>query len=130
MATQKWIRKFGIAEVLESTRISFEQYLVLQSDGGYTIESINKAFEYIPRICSCRKRNSDKPYMNDLYYIRGILKKRFRYVNGWMSIKLLEKAYLNGYEFDELKYIALSDNSWSQWRSDMEILCEENNAEE
>jgi len=117
---QKLIDKFGLSEVLECMRISTSQYLECDDNNKFTQESVNKSFEYISKIATFRKLSLNKPYIRDLYYIRGILRKRMNYVNNWQSIQILEKAYKNGIDIDRLKSIAIESPSYSRWRDYME----------
>lgn len=116
----KIIRKYGFAEILECIRISTEQYII-KSYGLATIDSAKKALDYIENIASCRKKSKEKPYLQELYYIRGILRHNF-YCVDWLAIQLLEKAYLNGNNIDKLKEIALDAPNWTAWRTSMENL--------
>lgn len=111
------VRKYGLGEVIESLKISTSQYLEAES-GKFTNESVNKTFDYIEKICRNKKKSINKPYLNDLYYIRGILKKRFPYINEFESIQILETAYTNGLDIDDLKEIATeySTKSYSKWK--------------
>ncbi len=117
---KKWIRQFGLAEILECTRISVSQYLKRDEDGDIVFETAAKVFQYIPKIAGNRKRLFDKPYLRDLYYIRGIVHNRMGYCNEWMALSLLEKAYKKGAEIDDLKTLALEAKNWTQWRDTME----------
>jgi hypothetical protein len=118
----KWYNKFGINEVAEAMRLAVRQYLNFES--GSTIptrDSLEKAIDYVPRICENRRRMKDKPYLSQLYYIRGILRNRLSYINKWKTIKLLEAAYQNGHDIDELREFAKQVKNWSTFRSTMEV---------
>jgi hypothetical protein len=114
------IKKYGLSEVLESSRLSADQYLSVDKDGKHTRDSASKALDYIPRICNCRRRTSEKPYMKDLLYIRGIIRNRFNYYVDYLAIDLLEKAYLDGIDIEVLRGAATDCKNWSQWRDYME----------
>jgi hypothetical protein len=121
---KKLLKKYGFAEILECMTISADQYIKLDKEGNLIPESVQKAFNYIGNIAACRKNSKDKPYLSDLYYIRGIVRKRF-YCNEWKALKLLERAYLNGYSIDELKEIAFDAPNWTTWHNTMEDLTAE-----
>lgn len=70
---KKEIKRFGIAEVIESTNLSITQYY----DG--TKESANKVYDYIPRICSVREQTISNPFYSKVRYVLAILKRRFYY---------------------------------------------------
>lgn len=117
------IRRYGLSEILECIRISSEQYIKI-FDGCATLESSKKCYEYIEKIASTRKKMKDKPYLQDLYRIRGILRSRV-YCNEWLALSLLEKSYLNGHDVEELYEIAENARNWTEWRTTMEGLLED-----
>lgn len=117
---RKALKKYEVAEVLEAMRSSAKQYLKRDPDGDLVTETNSKALDYIARICACQRRQAGKPYLKDLYYIRGILRNRMSYCNDWMSISLLEKAYKNGYDLDDLKQLAIEARNWTEWRTTIE----------
>lgn len=123
---RKTIRRYGIVEVLEAMRISTDQYLKLeQSEDGIerpTSESVEKAWEYVSRICNSRRQQKERPYLRDLYYIRGILRRRFNYMNEWDALDILERAYLINEDVELLKEIAIEAKNWSEWKCVMQPL--------
>jgi hypothetical protein len=120
---RKLLKKYNLQEILMAIKTSCDQYLEL-ADEKITQTSVMKANEYIEKILSFNKRCKDKPYLRDLYYIRGILKRRGLYVNQWESIQLLTKAYLNGYDVEDLKQLAIEARNWSIWSQQMRELGE------
>ena len=117
---REWVKKFGLAEVLASMRISVDQYLKRDEKREINMDSLVKAWEYIPRICAMRKRTAGQEYKRDLYYIRGILNKRLRYVNDYKAIQIMDKAYKAGVAIEDMKDIARNVTSWSQFQEDIE----------
>lgn len=118
----KLVRTYGLAEIFESMRLSVDQYVERKQDGTPTEESVNKAFDYIGRIARSRKKMQERPYLNGLYHIRNIAKRRCNYFKDWEAIDLLERAYLAGRDIDELREIALGTRNWSDWSWEMERL--------
>lgn len=116
---KKLVKRFGLKEFLECSRISADQYLVIGPDGHHTGESTGKMMDYIEKIAGCRKRDADKPYLKDLYYVRGIVRNRMRCID-WLAMDLLQAAYLSGITIDKLKIIALKSETWTEWRDTME----------
>ena len=53
--------------------------------------------------------------MKDLYYIRGILRNRFYYLNDWKCLQMLEDAHRHGVSIEILKDIALLSKNWTEW---------------
>lgn len=118
---RKLITRYGVAEVFECIRISAAQYLSYDNEGDVTKESAAKVLDYIGKIAGNRKRLEKRPYLRDLWYIRGIVRKRM-YCNEHDCIDLLEKAYLVGYEIDDLKQLAIEARNWTDWRVTMEAM--------
>jgi len=115
---RKLCSKYHFGEVIEVIHISVDQYVKQNKD----TESVNKAFDYIEKICRSRRASQEKPYLRDIYYIRGILRNRFRYVADYDAKNMLEKAILRGCDVDKLKIIALDATNWSDWKAKMEAL--------
>lgn len=118
---KKWVSKFGLDEVIESMKISAETYIEI-ADGRATDQSWNNAFDKVPRICSVRKTDQFSPELSELYYIRGILRNRFRGCNQSYAIRQLRAAYGLGAAVESMKLMALRIESWNDWIDDMEIL--------
>jgi hypothetical protein len=112
---RKLVRKFGVAEVADAVRDASTQYLVA-ANGGYTQESFNRAFFAIERICAFKRVDAAKPYMKDVFYIRGILRNRLDYLVDWEARDLLEQAIVAGIEPDELKAHAKTVDDWGEWK--------------
>lgn len=114
-----WIEAFGLAETLEALEVSLRQYAVSSETNptGYTADSIAMAFQKVPGIA--RVRRSNKPYLRDLFYIRGILKRRMRWINEREVIPLLERAHLAGVSIEELKSIARTSDRWDYFAADV-----------
>jgi hypothetical protein len=51
------------------------------------------------------------PDLSQLYFIRGIMKRRFGYCNEIEAIILLKKARKEGYEIDDLKQMVLDSRN-------------------
>lgn len=84
-----------------------------------------KAFEYTPRIAANRKREADKPYMRDLFYIRGILRNRLHYVDERICLILLERAAVAGATIESLRSFAKSVRNWTNFKDEMESFLKE-----
>jgi hypothetical protein len=109
------LRKFSVEEITDAMK-GAEKYLEPGEDGCYTANSANKAWSYVGRICTVTQRSRGKPYMRDLYYIRGIMRKRFSFCDEWRAIQMLEHAHLAGVEIEELRGLVLAARSWTEWR--------------
>jgi hypothetical protein len=121
---KRWVKRFGVNEVIEVMKISTSQYLERDTEAGDpTPQSVTKAFDYIPKICASRKRLEEKPYLNDLYYIRGILKNRLSYMDDWKAIQLMEQAVQAGVSVERLRDFAKVARNWSNFKSTIEVWC-------
>ena len=114
---KRYIHSYGINAVLAAITDSTAQYL-RAGEKGPTKESVQKAFNYVGAICAARKRNINKPYMEQLYFARGILRNR-HYINEWQCIRILEDAHLAGVSIEEIRSIALESRSWTSWKQEM-----------
>lgn len=122
---RKWVRRYGLDEVLDAVEISFDQYLEWQDEKPVS-DTWNKAFAFIPRIVSVRRRQSDKPYLRDLFYIRGILRNRLNYCRDAVAMSLLEQAVEAGASIDNLREFAKAVQTWSQFTDEIHRFLEEN----
>jgi hypothetical protein len=117
---KKMLKKYPINIILDSIDDATEQYLVMDADELHTPESVHKTWTMIPRFCNNKQRDKDKPYLKDLYYIRGILKNRLSYFEPTKSFQLLEAAYLHGASIESLKEFAIEVRNWTQFKSGIE----------
>lgn len=115
----KWIAKFDLNEILDAIEISFRQYLQIEN-GEPTPASWHKAFAYVPRVINGTKTCAEKPYMKDLFYIRGILRSRLSYVPERDCLALLETAYKAGATIDELRHLSRIVRDWPHFVSFIE----------
>lgn len=125
----KWLRKYSLAEMMDAMRIAASQYLEFDSEGFATNISWERAFVFIPRICAITRKSAEKPYLRDLFYIRGILRNRFDDVDQWGVMPLLESVVEAGATIDEIRADACTANSYYQFRKWMESVVEEFNGE-
>jgi sulfur relay (sulfurtransferase) DsrC/TusE family protein len=86
---KKCISKFGINEVIESTKISFTQYPHKNNS------EVSKAIDYIPKICQSRRLAKENPIYSKIQYIKGIIKNRFGYRNDVRLAITLKQCVLN-----------------------------------
>jgi hypothetical protein len=117
---KKTIKRFSLENVLDSIESSCTQYLETDINGKFTKESVGKAFDYISKICACKKRQEDKPHLKDLYYIRGILKNRLGYINLPQAFSYLEDAFNHGADIESLKKLAKETRNWTTFRNSIE----------
>lgn len=106
---KKWVKEFGLLEVLECAEISISQYFNENHN-----ETIEKAFNYIPKICFVRKKRKDDPLIEDQLYIRGILKNRLAYFNDAQYRQMT--SGFNKEDYDVLREIALTCRNWTDFK--------------
>lgn len=116
LTLKKWIREYGTSEVIDAMQKSLLQYVEFE-DGKPRYESVAKSFDYTGRVAKMVRVHQEKPYLKDLFYIRGILRKRLPYCNERTALRTLEYAYLQGVTIDELKDFALECRTWTGWEN-------------
>lgn len=113
----RWLRKYGFAELLDAIEISFEQYGEYDADDKMTSKSWSKAFDYVPRIASVRKRSADDPDLSRAFYIRGILRNRLPYVNEREALEIINAVRSWGCPMERIIGAARDCGSWSNFRN-------------
>jgi hypothetical protein len=114
---KKLTTQFEVDEIMDAMRAATDQYLRVQ-EGKYTADSVEEAWAKVAGICRIRRTEKDKPYIRDLLYIRGILRKRV-YVNEKTIMGMLEDAHLSGIGTDYLKDLAKSCRNWTEFQTDI-----------
>lgn len=117
-------RKFEASEIMEAMKIAAEHYLKFK-DGSPTHKSVEVAWKKVSGICHRRKEIREYPYMERLYYIRGILRNRLSYLDEIKAIQLLKDAVAANATIDSLEKHAKSVDNWTEWRTDLEEYIEE-----
>ena len=116
---RKWISRHGLADVLAALEDAFNRYIQIV-DGKITSESWNVAWDRIPKIIRGKKIDAEKPYMKEIFYIRGILRNRLSYVNEREALSLMERAYLAGSPLHGMASLAKEVASWGAFKSELE----------
>lgn len=118
---RKWIRDFSVEEVCRAMDTAAEQYLRFNDDGTVTQESWEVAFGKIPGVCRVERESKDNPDIRDLYYIRGIARKRIG--SGWFdnakALEWLQAARSWGVPIAELRSIANHTTGWRRFFDDL-----------
>lgn len=114
----KAIKQYGFENVMKNTTKACE-LRCLHSDNNEDI------FDYILKLCRIDKEAEKNPAIVQIYYIRGIVKNRFRNANSKTAIILLKEAVENGCLIEVLKEIALKSVNWSAWKEDMQDYIED-----
>src|SRR5690554_3429517 len=119
--------RLKIESLLQAIDDSARQYLDYDEQGNITDKSIDKYFNYIPRIASTIERGEKEPHLKDLYYIRGILRNRLPYLNEWQCLEILKTAVSSGIPIKLLYMIAKDPrvSSWTKFKNLIYELMEE-----
>lgn len=118
---KKSLSRYGLSEMLTSTRLSADQYLRIKDDKPEQ-ENVEIYFDMIHRIAGSRKKIEKKPYLTDVYRIKNLYVSRGFYYDQRRLLGLLESACIAGINVDTLEKVTLSSRSWTDWREKMEEL--------
>lgn len=115
---RKWITRYGLANILAALEDAFNQYGRVV-DGKITSESWNDAWNRIPKVIRGKKIDAEKPYMKEIFYIRGILRNRLDYIHDRDALTLMERAHLAGASLSGMSDLAKSVSSWTRFREEL-----------
>ena len=107
----EWIKSFGLIETLDCLNISVSQYYDENDIDG----TINKTFNYIPKIARVRRSEKKDPTIYKKNYIKGILTNRVGYVNDRFLYNALKGLSVE--ELEDIQEIALFCNSWTDFKN-------------
>jgi hypothetical protein len=124
---RKHLSTFSVAELMEAMSRAADSYLEFKPDGTVTSDSWNKAFNSIPGIARVSRASKDDPDIREIFYIRGILRKRLddRYYDNALALDDLKAARSWGVPIDELRSVVLQVRNWSDFRQRITDLIEE-----
>jgi hypothetical protein len=114
------IKKHTVSVVLDKMQEASEK---LERDSADCIirESVEKTFDFMKLLCNTHKLYEQKPYMRDVFYIRGIIRRRFNWMPAdYQVAAFLEGAILGGVLIDELKNLSRSLTSWNKFEDVVE----------
>jgi len=112
---KKLINRFGLDEVSAAMKVAVDQYVEKDDDGAVTRESVEIAFDYIGGIANVRRAEQREPGTKQMFYIRGILRKRLNYCPEWKALALIKDAARSGVSLDLLGQIAREATSWTNF---------------
>ena len=115
------LKRFQFSELIEAMKISSSFYLNFDEDKYKA--SVQLAFSKIGGICQTKKQEKYNPHLRDIFYVRGILKKKLDYFNERWAMSLMTKA--SALEdahvfFGSLIEFTKTVKSWTQWRENVE----------
>jgi len=112
---KKLIAKYDLGKVLRALDIACDRY-VEWVDGHATKESIEIAYQKLGGVLAIENQDED---IKQLYYTRGILKRRLYRIDEEACIRMLKEAHEAGVPVDELKAIAKHVKNWQHLNSCM-----------
>ena len=120
MHVRKWLKKHTAEMIMECADAMFDEYATWDADAGkVTQASWQKSFSKIPVVAAVRERCKEKPYLKDLFYIRGILRNRLSYIDLSEAIDMLERAHTAGAGIDRLREFSKTVPNWSDFKDGM-----------
>ena len=108
----KLIKKFSAEEVLAAIARAVETFAIIV-DGKFTSESIQEAWSKVGMFCVVARRDKENPSLGQIYYIRGILRKRLTYLNETYLMELLRTAVNYNIDLEWLTDFAKRVHSWT-----------------
>lgn len=111
--------RFEYDELIEAINVAADSYLEYDDEGGVIGPSAQNAWSKVGGIAYNRRLSKTDPVGARLNYIRGIMRRSYRYVNERWARELLDTAASYGADVDELEQIAKSNRNWSAWRDEM-----------
>ena len=117
---KNWLRQFSIAQLTVGMDTAATAYLKFNKDQTVTQESWETAFGKILGICRVNRASESNPDIKQLYYIRGILRKRIPgYFDGAKALQYLKNARSWDVPIEELSEIARSVKNWSGFTAEV-----------
>lgn len=111
---RKLMRRHGTDRLLNAIDRASD-YIQVDDKGAATSDSAGKFDGLIHIFCQPED-------IQQLYMIRGLIRKRFMYCNDRLAITLLRRALDAGASVDELRTMACEISNWSTWKAEMETL--------
>ena len=127
---RRMLKDFGVDQTMVAMGEAIRSYAKRDEEHKFTKESLDVAFDTMPRVAKVMKASESKPYLPRLFYIRGILRNRLSYINERALMDLMEAAVLNGADIDSMEALAKRVSSWTAFRSALEDYFVTENGEE
>lgn len=109
---RKMLKKHTVEQLTDSVDAAFSQYFERERSD----EAFNYAFSMIDRIAKAKKGGVSEE-LQQLYYIRGILRKKSPRMNQRCCLQFLEDSVLEGFDPEYLKCLAKSVQSWAMFKN-------------
>lgn len=112
-------KSFELGEIMEAMKTAVNSYVTFH-EGAPEQESLEVAWKKIGGICRLNRLDKENPDLKRLYYIRGILRNRFTYLNETEAMRLMREALEWRATIESLETHAKESRNWSQWRGGIE----------
>lgn len=101
------IKRYSLIELLEAIECLGFKFDPKKGD----------AIRFLNRLCQVEREKKECPYISDLYYIRGIIRNRFRDYERYQYyvIEYLKNVYGMGARLEEIKQVASTTSSWKEF---------------
>lgn len=120
---KRHLRKYSVEEIIVGVNEAVDHYIEYDEDSNSTHSSVEKAFDMIWRICNAKRRDKNKPWMKDVYYLRKILMNKFGDRASKSTFGVLEEAVGEcEIEFDVLKRICIEARSLEHFFVSIKIM--------
>lgn len=119
---RKIIKKFGASEVIDAIDSGIQSYLQFDKSDKPTHESVTRLWTMLSGICRVTRESKNDPDARELYYIRGIMRKRFGNINPWLAMKLMREARAAGISLATLRELAFENSYWREWEESINDL--------
>lgn len=114
---RKLIAQFGLAKVLDALDAAVRQYVKYDEDGKPSKDGVDRALAKLGGFLAIQGEGED---VRQLYYVRGIMRRRFAYCPDWKAIKILRAAHAAGADVNDLKDLAKDCTCWTQFTHALE----------
>jgi hypothetical protein len=118
---RKWLRIYSAQEILLAVDEAFDIYMAFDGDEPND-KAWQIAFAKIPGICSVTRQSEDKPWYKRLFYIQGILRRRFKDPNGRYVSTLDEMMHEAPFDVSVLEEQAKLAENWEDFCATIEDL--------
>jgi hypothetical protein len=108
---KKLLRKYPLNDVLDAVETAAESYVRMHGEKA-TRETAELAWQKVPGILHVRSQPEEQ---QALYYVRGIMRNRYNYVNERCVMPLLRAALEAGADVEDLKAIARENRNWTNF---------------
>lgn len=122
---RKWWSSWSLNDILTAMDAAATAYIEIV-EGKATSDSWSLAFSKIPGCCRVNELDKSDPNIKELYYVRGICRKRLegRYFNNADCLWRIKQAVANGASIAAIKSIACCCRSWSGLFASIDALTE------